>query len=195
METNNNIPEQFIFTQGWFDFWFIFIFFAGFMLLAIPSFSLTSLGILVYVLIQIFLPIFIFFRYYAIRYFELNKDFIHIKFGNDNKEIKITKDNLLLVEVKFISGFFLFNRSKDPKIVYNFIYKPTVQLNLKGIANWLYGKKISVNNYLMFDKLDRALDVIYYLEKYYSDILKLDSDAKSYLIEKQKRLKEEIDKS
>lgn len=195
MELERNLPEKFIFTQGWFDFWFVAIFFIALMTISIPSCALMNIGIFLYVILQILLPVFIFFYYYAIRYFEITNDTIIIKYGNKNKEIRLTKDQISSIEIKFQSGFFLGGRSKDAKIIYNFIYKPTVQLNLKGIENWLYGKKISVNNTLFYDKWDRALDVIYYLEKYFSDILKLDPTAKTHLIEKEKRQKEDIENS
>lgn len=177
---NNNTEERLVFTQTWFDFWFIVIFFCVILLAIIwkEMHSFSVFAIFIYSMVQIFLPVYIIFRIVGIRVFELTPEYIQIKVGNTQHVIKINKDDIDTIQIKYIPGFLLLGRGRSEKIAFYFRYKKDINLNLKGLKKFFYGKKISTNNYLFLDDTPK---VILYIEKYYPEKVIIDDAVKRYV--------------
>ncbi|MCX8124086.1 MAG: hypothetical protein N3F66_07975 [Spirochaetes bacterium] len=186
VDNRNSIEteERLIFTQTWFDFWFVVLLFCGLLLLILWNKIKTveHFAIFIYCLLQIFVPVYLFFKLAGIRVFEITPDYIQITIGSEHKVVRIPKESIQIIEIQYIPALNIFNRYKSEKIVFHFRYVKGFNAQLKGLKNFFYGKKISVTHNSLF--LDKTSKVVAFIEKYYHDRLSIDHRVKEYLEKK-----------
>lgn len=167
MDTKDKTTSDYlVYEQTWGDVKYLLIIIAiilGIFYFASPAKEDKDVFLFLYFYIGILVVIF--FNFFAIRKFEVYPDKIIITFPRNKKRV-ITKEEIEKIKIEHIPGFLLMKRVKIPKVVFKFYLKN--KLNIL-----FYGKKISINNYLLGDTAEgeKTIELVGYFRRYYNDIL------------------------